>query len=81
MNAPTRRWKGGPAIALGMALLLPILYVLSIGPAAYLVRATGPSPELEEAAQWFYFPVVWLHENTPLHKPLNAYVEFWEDLS
>lgn len=81
MDSETRRSRGGLAIALVIALLLPIFYVLSIGPAVYALKATGPNRELEEAAGVFYFPVIFLHQTTPLRGPLEAYVEFWEDLS
>ena len=81
MDSQTRRWRSGPAIALVIALLLPMLYVLSIGPAVYVLKATGPNRELEEAVEVFYFPVEFLHQTTPLRGPLEAYVEFWENLS
>lgn len=81
MDSRTGRWRAASAIALVMALLLPIFYVFSIGPAAYVLKATGPNQEIEEAAQLFYFPVEFLHQTTPLRGPLEAYVEFWEDLS
>ena len=80
MNFQTRRSRAGPAFALAIALFLPVLYVLSIGPAVLILEATGPNHELEEAARVFYLPLIWLHENTPLRKPLDAYVEFWETL-
>jgi hypothetical protein len=80
MNSQSRRWRSGWALALAMALLLPALYVLSIGPAVPILEATGPNYQIEEAARMFYFPVIWLHENTPLEEPLEQYVEFWEDL-
>ncbi len=81
MDSQTRRWRSGLAIALVIALLLPIFYVLSIGPAVYVLRATGPNREQEEAAEVFYFPLIFLHQTTPLREPIEAYVEFWEDLS
>ena len=81
MDSQTGRWRSATAIALVMALLLPIFYVLSIGPAVYVLKATGPNRELEKAAEVFYFPVIWLHGIPPLRGPLEAYVEFWEDLS
>ena len=81
MDSPTGRWKGGTAIALVIALFLPMFYVLSIGPAVYLMKATGPNRQLEEAASVFYFPVIFLHQTTPLRGPIEAYVEFWEDLA
>lgn len=80
MDSETRRSRGGLAAALVIALLLPIVYVLSIGPVVYVLKTTGRNPELEEAAHVFYFPLIFLHQTTPLREPLDAYVEFWEDL-
>jgi len=81
MDSETRRSRGGLAAALVIALLLPIFYVLSVGPAVYVLEATGPNRQLEEAAEVFYFPVIFLYQTTPLREPIEAYVEFWEDLA
>ena len=56
-------------------LLLPVLYVLSLGPAVALVPPTGNGAD---AARVFYTPLIWLRENTPLRKPLEWDVELWE---
>ena len=68
--------------ALGRILLLCAivcalgsLYVLSIGPAAWIVTRTGGG---EEAVRCIYTPVIWLHDNTSLKDPLAKYVEFFE---
>jgi len=74
MSAESKRTGSGAAVALVLALLLPILYVLSIGPVGALVEKTGVG---EEAAWVFYAPVIWLHDNTPLKEPLEAYAELW----
>ena len=55
-------------------LLLPVLYVLSIGPVVAAVKRTGKG---EDAAMSFYAPVIWLHNNTPLEKPLEWDAELW----
>ena len=64
------RWTLGVLTAL-------LLYVLSIGPVAGLgMRGTIP----KSATQWlfvFYMPVAWLHEFTPLQKPLDLYTDWW----
>jgi hypothetical protein len=39
------------------------------------------SPEVQAAIRVLYAPIAWLHNNTPLEGPLDAYVEFWEGLS
>jgi hypothetical protein len=79
MDSQKRRSRSGPAIALLIALFLPVLYVLSVGPATIIFE--GASPEVHYALRVFYYPLAWLHENTPLRGPLEAYVEFWIDLS
>ena len=64
------RWTLGVLTAL-------LLYVLSWGPVGGLhVRYTIPYP----AVEWlntFYRPLTWLHNNTPLQKPLELYVQWW----
>jgi hypothetical protein len=80
MDSQTRRWRGGPAIAVVIVILLPVLYVLSVGPAVTFVRMTGTENELGPALEMFYYPVIWLHTNTPLQKPIEIYVEFWANL-
>ncbi len=52
-----------------------ILYVLSIGPTAALVKNAG-WPTIEVALS-VYAPVIWLYEHTPLKGPLDAYVRLW----
>jgi hypothetical protein len=61
-------------ILLPMFFLAPVLYVLSIGPVVALVEKTGVG---EDAAKVFYLPVVWLHDHTPLEKPLEKWGELW----
>lgn len=61
-------------IAAPLLALLPVLYVLSIGPVVAVVEKTGVG---EEAAHALYLPVVWLHDHTPLEKPLEKWGELW----
>ena len=57
-------------------LILPLLYILSLGPVVYVLQLTnGAGADFAEA---FYYPVIWLHDNTPLKEPLEWYVDFWE---
>jgi hypothetical protein len=79
MDSPSPRKRTGVAIAVLIVVLLPILYVLSIGPAVMFFE--DASPEVQHAVEVFYYPVAWLYENTPLRGPLEAYVDFWIDLS
>ena len=39
-------------------------------------HGTLPDP-LPEWVFDFYSPVYWLHHNTPLDKPLDAYLDWW----
>ena len=61
-----------------VVVLLPVLYVLSLGPAVLLVDTTN-SDELMAAFVVVYYPLLWLHANTWLRKPLDAYVDLWVD--
>jgi hypothetical protein len=58
----------------GLALVIPLLYLLSIGPAIKYLSGTPFTDTLEI----LYAPVIWLHENTLLKEPLEEYVKLWE---
>jgi hypothetical protein len=59
-------------------LMLPVLYVLSIGPAAWWVNRSPRSYGVSLAVEWFYAPLSWLiTERTPLMKPLQMYIDLW----
>ena len=53
---------------------LPLLYLLSIGPAAAVARAY---PQTEETLTKIYFPIILLHRHTPLREPLDWWMELW----
>ena len=56
-------------------VLLPVLYLLSVGPAIRYQRSLlWAQPFLEK----FYSPLLWLHENTLLRAPLDAYARLWD---
>jgi hypothetical protein len=60
-------------------VLAPVLYVLSVGPAIYVVKRTGIG---QGAARIVYAPLGWLmFAKTPLRNPLRHYVVFWDDLA
>ena len=65
--------KSGLAWVLVVAAL-PLLYLVSIGPAAAVVRAY---PQTEETFTKIYFPIILLHKHTPLREPLEWWVELW----
>jgi hypothetical protein len=59
-------------------LALPVLYVLSVGPALTVVNRSRTG---KETFLVVYAPVVWLYENTPLQGPLDSYIDFWDRLT
>jgi len=79
MASQPRRVRGSAALVLSLVVLVPILYVLSVGPAVMLVELTGTEDELGPALNVVYYPVVWLYENTLLEEPIEAYVALWRD--
>ena len=66
-----RSWAGTAAL---WVLLLPIVYALSVGPAFAIALRLQLR---EEPLVLAYAPVIWLHRNTPLKKPIEMYVEWW----
>lgn len=61
-----------------VAVALPVLYVLSIGPVLWMI--VKPLHTIM-APMWFmylYFPVIWLTEVWPAFKAiLDAYLKLW----
>jgi len=49
-------------------------YVVSVGPVVAVAHTAGIH---DEPLRLFYAPVKWLHDLTPLAKPLEAYAEAW----
>lgn len=65
----------GVVMVITMAITLPLLYVLSIGPAILICEK---HPKYLPAFNEFYSPVAWLINNTALQKPLEHYVSLWQ---
>lgn len=63
------------AWALWLVALLPLAYVLSVGPAAAIDHRSGG--RFREPIRAAYAPLIWLHDNTPMRKPLEWYIELW----
>jgi hypothetical protein len=62
-----------------IAVLLPLVYILSVGPAIFLVIKF---PSLGRPATTIYQPLIWLNnKNTLLKQPLEKYEEFWVALA
>ncbi|NLX06729.1 MAG: hypothetical protein GXY33_16450 [Phycisphaerae bacterium] len=59
-------------------LLLPLLYILSMGPIiAGLKLGDDVSATEDRVLCIVYYPVIWLHDHTVFEKPLRTYAEFW----
>lgn len=53
-----------------------VYYVVSIGPVIAVAEYVGISPG-NNFFEYVYAPVIWLHDHTPLAKPLEAYAHGW----
>ncbi len=53
--------------------VVPIIYILSIGPVWFFYEKYNLSHAYEKYFATFYAPVEWLYQNTPLKKPLEYY--------
>jgi hypothetical protein len=68
---------GGLRWAILFTALMPIVYVLSLGPFAVVVKTTGSG---RGVAQIVYAPLMWLCEAVPpLQGPLIWYERLWTD--
>ncbi len=65
----------GKGVIIVVAALL--LYVGSYGPAWGLVYHARISASAQGFCSKFYAPLLWVRMNTPLARPLNAYVDWW----
>ncbi len=71
---PDKKRNSWVVVAVLLVLLL-ILYVASIGPAAWLANHNLINPHLAYA---FYLPVRFIHDNCePIRVLLDWYVGFW----
>nr|CAA9229153.1 hypothetical protein AVDCRST_MAG63-883 [uncultured Armatimonadetes bacterium] len=76
--------RGGKGLTVAWILLTPLLllalYVLSVGPVILAVnRGRGQAWVVWSVVglDRIYGPVKWLHDETPLKRPLGRYVEWW----
>ena len=76
--SPESSSRSGAGLALAVValfILLPVLYVLSVGPAVYLARRDYVS---REAVHAFYWPLAWLYDSWELIQPLlEWYLNWW----
>lgn len=68
--------RGSSGWLIIFVIVVPLLYVLSIGPVAAVLSRTK-SPQRLQILEKIYAPVIWLHGHTILKEPLEAYVELW----
>src|SRR6187549_858784 len=64
----------GRWVWLGLLLLVPVLYVLSIGPALLIQQKSGAGGQVIKVV---YKPLGLLHKHRALREPLGAYIDFW----
>ena len=60
---------------LGLAFMFLIFYFASAGPVAMFVKRAKTGGQV---AGIVYAPLIWLHDSTPLEKPLDWYLALWE---
>jgi hypothetical protein len=58
-----------------MMIILPVIYILSVGPAILIVVKF---PKLRAPIHAVYAPMIWLHDHTDLKKTMDPYLAFWE---
>ena len=59
-------------------VVLPMIYVLSLGPVVWLAHSGFISPTLAPALEFVYSPLKWVADNVPILGPaINGYVEMW----
>jgi hypothetical protein len=77
MSETKKRAPVGAWVALAIAL--PVLYVLSIGPAIWLDKYAG-MPALMWGLKVIYSPLVWLMDtNETMKSAMMWYIELWTD--
>jgi hypothetical protein len=56
-------------------VVVPLVYILSSGPAIILVVK---APKLRDPVRAVYWPMLWLHDHTSLKTTMDPYLAFWE---
>jgi hypothetical protein len=70
MSEERQRSRATRAFVWGFVLLM--LYVASVGPVVKFYGRGVPDWVFNA-----YAPIAWLHDHTPLEKPLDAYIRLW----
>jgi hypothetical protein len=73
--------RGSESTAIFVLLLLPVIYMLSIGPVIFAVEKLHAKSAMQKPVMTFYAPILWLHEHTALKKPIDRYVDWWVKLA
>jgi len=68
--------SSGPFGVWLFVVLIPICYMLSIGPVGAIAKKR-PSASWVDTARKFYCPVTWLHDHSFLEKPIEVYFRLW----
>lgn len=68
-------------MAIFALLMLPVIYVLSIGPVIFAVEKLHAKASMQKPVMTFYTPIVWLHDHTALKQPIERYVDWWGKLA
>jgi hypothetical protein len=79
MEDKSKRSGAAAALLLGAVLvLLPMLYVLSIGPVARMLEDGWISKSWEPTLESAYFPVIWAVDTSPaVDSVMTNYMHMW----
>ena len=70
-----RRWVARIG---GVVAMLPVLYVLGVGPVAWSLARQGYPQAQNDAMEAFYSPLITLHDNyAPIGDALDWYIDLW----
>ena len=67
------RWAAVAAV-----VVVPILYVVGVGPACWIIERTGHEGPVYEALAWFYGPLETAYDYAP--EPVQQVMDSWCDL-
>ena len=70
-----------PRYFFGTLILLPVLYVLSVGPVVYFDIKLNGMPAMDAPPISYCEPMQIFREGSFLSKPVGAYLDWWERLA
>ena len=78
---PTKRERGGAAVVMvlvALLVVLPLFYVLSIGPVAGMLDAGWIPRRCEPTLEVVYSPLIWTANNVPtVESVFTSYIHLW----